>query len=94
MIFGDGKVLLYNKNGSDFDSARMEYVDYGVSVLTREVIVNMIAAGENTDLAPVFSKLSAEGALRGYEVYERFYEVGSPQGLDDFTAYISNLRVE
>jgi NDP-sugar pyrophosphorylase family protein len=89
VVFKDGKVLLYDKSASDPAGAGMQYIDYGVSVLTRDVIMDMIAPGEITDLAPLLKQLSIEGRLIGYEVSERFYEIGSPQGLDDFEAYLS-----
>jgi NDP-sugar pyrophosphorylase family protein len=89
VVFKDGKLLLYDKSAADPDAAGMQYIDYGVSVLTRDVIVNKIAPGEVADLAPLLKQLSIEGRLRGYEVSERFYEIGSPQGLDDFEAHLS-----
>ena len=66
----------------------MEFIDYGISVLTRDVITREIPAGEVFDLAELLKRLSVQGRLKGYEVSERFYEIGSPQGLDDFEAYI------
>ena len=66
----------------------MEYIDYGISVLTREVIISEIPPGEVVDLAKLLNRLSIQRKLKGYEVFERFYEVGSPQGLDDFEAYV------
>jgi N-acetyl-alpha-D-muramate 1-phosphate uridylyltransferase len=89
VVFKDGRVVLYDKSTNDPAGAGMQYIDYGVSVLTREVVLDMIAAGEVTDLAPLLKRLSTEGRLRGYKVSERFYEIGSPQGLDDFEAYLS-----
>ena len=31
-------------------------------------------------------------ALRGHEVFERFYEIGSPQGLRDFEDFIASSK--
>ena len=88
-VFKDGKVLLYDKAVSGPAAIEMQYIDYGVSVLTRDVITSMIAPGEIADLAPLLNQLSVAGRLRGYEVFERFYEIGSPQGLDDLEAHLS-----
>jgi NDP-sugar pyrophosphorylase family protein len=33
------------------------------------------------DLGDVYQRLSADGKVRGLEVSERFYEIGSPAGL-------------
>lgn len=67
----------------------MAYIDYGISVLTRDVILSKIAPGVVADLAPMLKELSIKGELKGYEVSQRFYEIGSPQGLDDFEAYLA-----
>jgi hypothetical protein len=33
--------------------------------------------------------LGDEGLLAGYEVHERFYEIGSPSGIDDLERLLS-----
>jgi NDP-sugar pyrophosphorylase family protein len=88
VVFKDGKLVLYDKLASDQDAADMEYIDYGISVLTRDVILGEIHSDEVADLAKLLNGLSIQGRLKGHEVFERFYEIGSPQGLDDFEAYI------
>ena len=59
-------------------------------MLTRGTILIAVAPGEIADLAPLMNRLSTDGRLRGHEVFQRFYEIGSPQGLDDFEAYLAN----
>ena len=59
----------------------MHYIDYGLSWLQRSVIADRVPASTVADLADVFSALSTAGLLAGYEVHDRFYEVGSPAGL-------------
>ena len=88
VVFKDGKILLYDKFAAEFAAAAMEFIDYGISVLTSDVIMREIPAGEVFDLAELLKRLSVQGKLKGHEVSERFYEIGSPQGLDDFEAYI------
>ena len=83
----DGKIL-YDKFASDPASLGMDYIDYGLSVLRRDVVVGEIAEGATADLARLLNTLSVTDRLRAHEIFERFYEVGSPQGLDDFEAYI------
>ena len=41
------------------------------------------------DLSDVYKHLAAQGRLAGFEVTERFYEIGSPGGLAEATAYLS-----
>lgn len=82
----DGKrVLVYDKRRK---APRMEWVDYGVSVLTRDLI-GEIPPGTTVDLSDVFHALSAAGRLAGHEIDERFYEIGSPAGLRDVEAILS-----
>ncbi len=74
----------------------MTYVDYGLSVLQKLVVDEMIAPlvpGVKSDLADLFYELSEKKLLRGFEVTERFYEIGSVEGLRDFEEYaIQNLK--
>jgi NDP-sugar pyrophosphorylase family protein len=63
-------------------------VDYGLSALKDEVIRNMVSSGSYMDLAVVFEELSDEGSLAGYEVDDRFYEIGSPDGLRSLEGHL------
>lgn len=87
--FDDGQPLLYDKRVADPAANGMRYIDYGLSVLTREVILARVPAATVIDLAEVFHALSLEGGLAGYEVTQRFYECGSPQGARDLEDYLS-----
>jgi len=88
VVFKDGRLVLYDKFADDSVRARMDYIDYGISILTREAVVREIPSNEVTDLAALLNRLSIQGKLKGYEVFERFYEIGSLQGLNDFETYI------
>ena len=44
------------------------------------------------DLAELFTKLSNEGSLEGYEVKDRFYEIGSIEGLNDLNNYLKSSK--
>ena len=66
----------------------MQYIDYGLSVLRRDVIGDI--AETVFDLSSVFHRLSIEGQLAGYEVTQRFYEIGSPEGLRDLEQYLGS----
>jgi NDP-sugar pyrophosphorylase family protein len=90
VVFRGGHLVLYDKYANDPAVLDMHYIDYGLSVLTRELVVADIAAGKVSDLARVLSHLSIEGRLRAHEIFERFYEIGSPEGLADFTKYVSS----
>jgi NDP-sugar pyrophosphorylase family protein len=83
-ICQDGRVVLYNKAGGP----AMQYIDCGLSGLRRELFDG--AAEEVFDLATLFGGLSREGHLAGFEVSERFYEIGSPAGLSDLERYLED----
>ena len=42
---------------------------------------------EPFDLADIYHRLSLSGQLAGYEVHERFYEIGSHKGLAEAADY-------
>jgi protoporphyrinogen oxidase len=88
VIYKSGQVRLYDKTGQQPEAASMEYIDYGISILARSV-VESLPAGEASDLAPVLNRLSTEGRLAGFEVSQRFYEIGSPEGLRDFEEHVA-----
>jgi NDP-sugar pyrophosphorylase family protein len=86
----DGQlVALYDKQRSTRPAADFHFIDYGLSALSRRVIADEIAAGVPADLAALFHALSVRGDLAGLEVGERFYEVGSPAGLEDFERWLA-----
>jgi N-acetyl-alpha-D-muramate 1-phosphate uridylyltransferase len=83
VLFVDGKLVEYNKAEPRPD---FTYIDYGLSIVKSEVL-ERYPANQAFDLAGVYHKLSLEGRLHGYEVFNRFYEIGSHGGLkeaDDF----------
>ncbi len=88
VIYADRRVNLYAKDAEPATQARMHYIDYGLSVLRRDVIAGI--AESIFDLSAVFHRLSIEGRLAGYEVTERFYEIGSPEGLRDLEKYLGS----
>ena len=83
-----GMVVRYEKGLDDPASAGMRHIDYGFSILDRDAVIAPLPAGEVIDLADVLSRLSAAGRLAGHEVTERFYEVGSPEGLAELDAML------
>jgi NDP-sugar pyrophosphorylase family protein len=84
-VFEDGMVTRYEK-GLAHPPADMRFVDYGLSIWRREVIEEMVPLGIVADMATLFTSLSLAGHLAGYEATERFYEIGSPDGLADLEA--------
>jgi NDP-sugar pyrophosphorylase family protein len=80
-VFDGTLVTRYEKNCSQ-PPGDMVFVDYGLLLLSRSLIHDHVAPGVETDLSKLLETLSADGNLAGYEVTARFFEIGSPQGLD------------
>lgn len=89
----------WDKSNADFDGALVtryskmegdfEWIDYGLSILTRD-IASEIPNDEPADLAKLFTRLSRERRLAGFEVTERFYEIGSPSGLAELERFLGS----
>ncbi len=80
VIYQPGRIVRYDKNAAP----GMQYIDYGLSSFRRDVFDD----AQHTDLAALFHELSVSGRLAGFEVRERFYEIGSPAGLRDLEEYL------
>ncbi len=88
VIFDGRLVTLYDKQRRGRPAGEFAFIDYGLLALERRVIAAEIPAGGHGDLAVLFNALSVRGALAGFEVSERFYEIGSPAGLEDFEGWL------
>ena len=87
VVYRAPRVALYDKRCDDPSAAGMTHIDYGLSVLPRNIIAEAVAPEMNLDLADLYKALSIAGRLIGFEVTQRFYEVGSPEGLTEFSRY-------
>lgn len=77
VVFQNGQISVYDKHHRVPD---MRYIDYGLGILTPRAFAGL-EQEVPLDLAGVYQKLIVTGQLAGYEVRERFYEIGSPAGL-------------
>ena len=73
----ENKRVSYNKKNPTKD---MNYIDYGLTVVNNSIF-NDFPDEQSFDIADVYEKLSKNKLLAGYEVKERFYEIGSKNGL-------------
>jgi NDP-sugar pyrophosphorylase family protein len=74
----------YNKTNP---SLSMSYIDYGLGVLNASVFEDY-SLDEPFDLAEVYNHLSLQNQLEGYEVFDRFYEIGSLSGIRDTEEFL------
>ena len=77
--YRDDRLVAYDKRQP---TTEMQHIDYGVALLSRDVVERVPPDGPY-DLADLYRELVAEGSMIGYVVTERFYEIGSPAGLEE-----------
>jgi NDP-sugar pyrophosphorylase family protein len=80
--FEGGRILAYNKKHL---TPRMRYIDYGLGVFHADAFLRTRAI----DLADVYAELLQADQLAAMEVRERFYEMGSPAGLEEMKSFLS-----
>jgi len=85
--FRDGKIIRYEKT----IERKFSYIDYGVSMLRKKTL-NGYSKGFGFDITEVFQNLIKSGDLLGFEVFERFYEIGSFSGIEETEKYILSLK--
>ncbi len=90
VVFQDGQILRYDKRNRTPD---MQYLDYGLG-LFQAAAFQRYAGQERFDLADVYADLLAAGQLAGFEVTQRFYEIGSPAGLEETRRLLEARREE
>ena len=78
-VFFKDNNLIYNKNNP---KNNMNYIDYGLSVVNKSIF-NLFPDNTKFDLSELFENLSNRDLLAGFEVYDRFYEIGSIKGIKD-----------
>jgi NDP-sugar pyrophosphorylase family protein len=84
VVFRGGRLVCYSKRAP---SPQMHHIDYGASLLRRQAVLLLPGQGA-CDLAELYSNLVAAGEMVGYELTQRFYEIGSHQGLAQTEAHL------
>lgn len=83
--FAGGRILAYDKIHK---TPRMRHIDYGLGVFQSRAfaVPGVQVAG---DLARLYQDLLQRGELQGYEVPERFYEIGSFAGIQELSELLT-----
>lgn len=87
-VVRDGLVVTYDKTRPVACRREMRWIDYGYSILRPAVVLDTAPADAVWDMADMMRTLSLAGQVAAYEVGERFYEVGSPEGLAELEAHL------
>lgn len=86
--FADGCIIRYNKRSP---GPSMQHIDYGLSLFSAQVFESW-PAQTAFDLSEVQRDLVDRQAMAGYEVADRFYEIGSLSGLHETEAFLTNHK--
>jgi MurNAc alpha-1-phosphate uridylyltransferase len=82
--FTNGKLINYKKESNN---RKMHHIDYGITFF-REAAFRPWADQSSFDLSEVCHQLATRGQLLGFEVFERFYEIGCVKGIKEFSRYL------
>ena len=85
--FDAGRIVAYDKKNR---TTRMQHIDYGLGVFSRAAF----EGAPHTDLAEVYRDLLRRGQLAAFEVHERFYEIGSFDGIAELSRYLEGVQLE
>ena len=83
--FSEGRLVAYDKRRR---TPRMRHIDYGLGVFRRAAFEG-VPDGRPYDLAAVYQDLLARGELAACEVAERFYEIGSHEGIRELEEFLA-----
>ena len=88
-LYDKSNVSILNNNLIEYNKKNpkktMSLVDYGLSVISRESFKRY--AKDQFDLSDYYEYQSENSNLVGYEVFERFYEIGSLEGIRETKKY-------
>ena len=84
VVLENNMVKLYNK---DKTIPGMVYIDYGASLLRRGIL-DSVPREEFYSLETIFNRLIKKKQLLAYEIRQRFFQIGSPEGLKEFEQYV------
>jgi MurNAc alpha-1-phosphate uridylyltransferase len=88
VLFENGRIVRYDKQHRTPD---MQHIDYGLGIVSA-MALEPYPPGEPFDLATVYQDIANQGHLAAYEVTSRFYEIGSPDGLEETREYLASRR--
>jgi len=80
----NGRIVSYRKGGG----SGYAHVDAGVLVLRREVVSLVLKEGPCSLEQETYPRLAVAGDLLAYPASQRFYDIGTPAGVEEFSDYL------
>ena len=87
-VYVDGRVVAYDKQAQ---RPEMDWIDYGLGGLEQTALD--LAPPGTRNLSDLYHQLAGEGRLHGFEATERFYEIGTPEGLAATDAFLRSITM-
>ena len=87
--FTHGQILTYNKKKP---TPRMRHIDYGLGIFHARAF-DVVPEDVPYDLADLYQLLLKKGELEAFEVKQRFYEIGSFDGLEETKRYLAHSSI-
>jgi NDP-sugar pyrophosphorylase family protein len=84
--FAGGRIVAYDKANR---TPAMHHIDYGLGAFQRAAFDD-VPAGTTSDLAAVYQGLLRRGELAAWESPERFYEIGSIDGIHELGEFLKS----
>jgi len=82
----DGRIIKYDKQDL---TPVMHHIDYGLGIINQDAFV-YVPENEVFDLAKLYQLMLQQNQLAAFEVKERFYEIGSFNGIKELENYLAN----
>jgi len=79
-----GSRIFYDK----FSDIKLNFLDYGFNIINKEDFIKFSCDLNIFDMNNYFNFLSNENLLRGIEIKQKFYEIGSISGYNEFNDYV------
>jgi len=89
VLFENGEIINYSKDNFSQD---MEYIDYGISIFNKKKFFTLSQNDIKFDLAKIHIQLIEKKQLAGYEVFKRFYEIGSSSGIKELQQLLNQKQ--
>lgn len=86
VVMQEGELVLYDKKNP---TPQMDYIDYGICMYEKSVF-DSYEENVKFDVAEIQNKLSLSGEMVPDVVTRRFYEIGSPESLQEFSSYVNH----
>jgi NDP-sugar pyrophosphorylase family protein len=83
--YQSGRILAYSKKNR---TPHMQFIDYGLGAFSAQAFAK-VPADQAFDLAELYGMMLAEGQLAGMELHHRFFEIGSPAGLEETARFLA-----